>query len=67
MLGTTALVPPDDLLSMPASFFWWIAPGKLEIQTGLSEMHHAEKSSRPISEPPDWNSTVWDRELDGGP
>lgn len=64
--GLLALLPAEDVLEMPDTFFHFCA------SDDTATRHHPSKSrllgkSRPLmTAPASQNSGVWDRELDGG-
>jgi hypothetical protein len=59
------VMPPEELLQMPVSFFWLIAPNDPGNPICSSEIPGTAKSPTAIPESLCLNSGVWDRELDG--
>lgn len=69
-LGTAAwgcrlLTPTDDLLALPASYFYWIAPSDSGKQDRPAGIRHRSKPAfgRPEANPS--GPAMWDRDLDG--
>jgi hypothetical protein len=60
------LLPPEDLLEFPESYFWWIAPSDSETQADSSRVADTANSSTARPEPLGKYTGVWDHDLDGG-
>jgi hypothetical protein len=61
------LTPPEDLLRLPASHFFWLAPDGAGVRAGGVQARTTEYLTPRKPSPPSETCGVWDPELDRNP